>query len=139
MAVALNDDALPALLDRLQRAHNERDWDEMRSVVSPDFVFVDHRPAGFGETVGVEAWVSFLKTAIDLVPDRRVVINEDVRGSDWLHYIRIEGSDAYGGPVEWEFIGLWYAEGGRITRSEVFDVNDLESAVRRAGELRKVS
>jgi ketosteroid isomerase-like protein len=51
--------------------YNARDWDGLRSLTAPGFVFVDHRPVSWGRIDGIDAFVDALKTHVELAPDVR--------------------------------------------------------------------
>ena len=138
-------EAIERLVEKQFDAHNSRDWDVYRSTTSDDYEFVDHRPAGFGTIIGKEGFLEFLKSAIELVPDRRLTLTEWFPDADArvdatdvsVVAARVlgDGTDEYGSRVNWEFIGVWQCRQGQVVRLEIFDPLSVDEAVGRAQAL----
>ena len=128
--------ALAAAVERFSDVHNRRDWDAMRDVLVDDYAFVDHRATGFGSGSTLEAYLSPLKTAIELVPDRRTSVFEPVaEAPGYVMHMTATGTDEFGSRIDWDFFAVFDMRDGKLSRLEVFDVADLDDALRRADEL----
>jgi hypothetical protein len=136
MAPALTSESeLDELLATFLTAHDTRDWPTVRSLLIDEFAFTDHRAAGFGAGESADAYLRLLRTAVDLVPDRRILRIEPVPGRALVRRMGAEGTDEFGGPIVWDFVAVWGARDGRLSRLDVFEIDDLDAAVRLADEL----
>lgn len=111
--------------------HDARDWDAMRSMLTDDFVFVDHRPTSFGAGESAADYIQLLRVAVDLVPDRRIASIEPVLDApDAVFRMEAAGTDEFGGSIDWDFLAVWDMRDNCLSRLEVFPVDDLAGAVR---------
>ncbi len=53
-------------------AYNRRDWNVFAEMMTPDFLLVDHRPAGAGTLHGEEEAIRYLQVMVDQVPDIQI-------------------------------------------------------------------
>lgn len=128
-----HDDELDPTIRAFVNAHTIRDWKAVRDLLVKDFVFFDHRPAGVATGSGVDDYITFQKTGIEMVPDRRITFAQAL--SPGVVSIRADGTDEYGNSVEWEFIGVFQVIGGRLARMEIFHPESVDEAVERARAL----
>ena len=140
----MSEDATPQqTIDSMWDAHNARDWDRVRAILADDFKLIDHRPAGFGTIAGREEFIEFLKSGIELVPDRSMTITRWHSRDDQTSAntgsaaatLRAEGTDQYGGSVEWELTSAWQVLDGRIALFEPYPLESVDEAIERAQEL----
>ena len=135
MSGATRDEIL-ALVNELMEAQNARDWVRMRALLADDFLFTDHRPTSFGANEGPDGWIHILQVAIELVADRTIDLIEPVPGGpSGLMHMKASGTDEFESPVEWDFLGCWGVRDGLLTHLDVFALEDVEPARRRAEEI----
>jgi hypothetical protein len=139
-------EAVEQTIESMWAAHNARDWDRLRATIAEDFRLIDHRPAGFGTIAGREEFIEFLKSGIELVPDRRMAVTRWHTGGDdqpsastgsSAASLFAEGTDQYGGSVEWELTSAWQVIDGRVTLFEAYPLESVNEAIERAGQLLK--
>jgi hypothetical protein len=125
-----------ALLKALGSKHPE----DLRPLLSDGFVFLDHRPASFGE-LGADAWIAIQAELLALVDEQwsyakvNHVLTEDTQVAD----IVTEGRTLEGGAFEMNFVGLRIVRDGKHMRMELFPEGDVEAALTRLDELRTSS
>lgn len=121
-------------------AHNAREWDRMRTLLMDDLVFVDHRVGGFGAFRGADVLIEGMQVALQGAPDRQMTeIASAVDVPVQVATIQSTGTDDFGNPIEWEFLIVTQIRQGRLSRLEVFPVEGLNEAIRRASELSRPS
>src|SRR4029077_209535 len=111
----------------------------IRAVLSDDLVFDDHRRTGQGRLVGATAYMQSLDAVDALAPDVQIddgpfCLAVEPHGS--VGVARIFGTLASGGTFESHRVNVWTAAGGRVTRLEVFELDDLAAAMARFAALR---
>jgi hypothetical protein len=108
------------------------DWDDLRTICTPDFVAVDHRPLGVLGTLDCEQWAESLK-AIDGLSD----------GVTYAWYDLLAWNDSAivgavartgtitdgGGAIHDEFPSVVRVAHGRLQRFDVFAEDDTEGAL----------
>jgi ketosteroid isomerase-like protein len=116
-----------------------QDGKRLRTLFADDFVADDHRRTGFGRIEGADAYLRSLEALWDLAPDQRIELGwvwHMVERHGVITTLRRFGTLADGGAFESEHLWLCIATGGRITRLELFEIEDLERAKARLKELR---
>lgn len=127
------------LLNAIHDAWNGRDRAGLLARFAADVVVEDHRHAGIGRIEGAAAYVDANAVLWDLAPDQRIEF-----GSAWLAFdrhglvvtLRRLGTLADGGAFENEYVWLSLARSGRVTRLELFEVEQRDAALARFEELR---
>ncbi|MCV7401162.1 AAA family ATPase [Mycobacterium fragae] len=99
-----------------------------------DLVFIDHRPL---VTIGETDLPETLRVILDLTPDASIKIEAVHRLSGFgaVATYTVFGSSLEGLDAEWRVIQLLTVEGDLLTRCEVFDETDLDTALGRFDEL----
>jgi class 3 adenylate cyclase/tetratricopeptide (TPR) repeat protein len=124
---------------RLVQAGNQHDRAAIRRLLSGDFVFHDHRRTGQGHIAGADAYMEMLDVIDELAP---VVQIDDapfglvVEPHGTVGVARISGTLRSGGSFESYRVNVSTVAGGRLSRLEVFEIDDLAAAVARLAELR---
>jgi hypothetical protein len=124
---------------RLVQAGNRHDRAAIRGLLSEGFVFHDHRRTGQGLIAGADAYMETLDVIDELAP---VVQIDDapfglvVEPHGTVGIARIAGRLRGGGAFESYRVNVSTVASGRITRLEVFEIDDLAAAVARLAELR---
>jgi ketosteroid isomerase-like protein len=129
--------SLAALDDRLIAAYNARDWDAMRALLAPDLRVIDHRPVGWGELEGPEAFIRVLAGAVELAPDLHMESTRIAVGKcAYVSRISNRGHLAEGGgEVELALVPLSLVADGCYTRIETFSPDDAAAALARFEEI----
>ncbi len=128
-------EALTELVD----AWNARDLSLLRARAADDLVPEDHRHAGLGRIKGADAYGDSLVVLWALAPDQRLEIGWSSPVVDRHGFVvaaRRGGTLASGGAFESEYLWLGVGSPGRFTRSEFFEIVDLDAALARFAELR---
>ena len=122
----------------LSEAMNEHDRARLRAVFADDFVFHDHRRTGMGRIDGAEAYLDALQILWNLAPDVQVQGLSGVALESYglVGVVRFFGTLADGGAFENVMLTLNIVERGCITRSESFEIDDVDAALARLAELR---
>ena len=120
-------------------AFNDRDRARFRAAFADDLVVEDRRRTGMGRLEGRDAYVDSVAVLWELVPASRVDCGwfwpaYERHGAVTVH--RRSGTLADGGTYESEFLWVLTVAHGRITRAEMFELEDLDGAVARLEELR---
>jgi hypothetical protein len=127
-----------SLLDEAIEAFNDPHPGRMRRLLSDDFVAEDHRRTGIGRISGVDAYLESLAATRGLVRDVQIEILSlcafERHGAAGT--MRSFGTLSNGGDFEAVFAVASIVAGGRITRSELFEIEELDAAVARLAELR---
>lgn len=94
---------------------------------------MDHRSVGFGAIEGRDAFQAFMgqRWATRI----RTIAIERLDAGLALVLVRATGESDHGSGVEWVFYELSLVEKGVLTRSELFDVDDLDAALARFEKL----
>jgi class 3 adenylate cyclase len=125
---------------RTTQAVAARDWGKLASLFAPDFVIDDHRLLGWGTLRSGEEYVARVRALVELRPDVFLRINHvlalDDRGA--LLVSVWQGSESEGAfeipvAVVSQFAPL---PDGRITRWDLYDLDELDVARKLYGELR---
>jgi len=115
-------------------AFNAQDPVGMRAVLAEDVVVEDHRRTGMGRLDGADAYADSVATLWNLASESGID-----GGWIWPAYAphgavtvnRRFGALAGGGHYESEFLWLFTVGGGRITRVEMFEIEDVDAALAR--------
>jgi hypothetical protein len=128
-----------AVIGAAVESFDAQDWKRLRTLFADDVIVDDHRRTGFGRIEGADAYLSTVAVLWDLAPDQRVELGwfwPAVERHGVITRGRRFGSLADGGAFESEYLWLSTATGGRITRLDLFEGEDLERAKARLEELR---
>jgi hypothetical protein len=109
---------------------NAHDWEAVAACYSPDLVFVDRSPAGFGPIAlddAVRAWSSLA----ELVPGFLTLGTVEIRGEDdgGLALVRRFGIDVDGGEVSIDHLMAYIVADGLIVALESFQPEQLAEAL----------
>jgi len=119
-------------------AFSEHDRVRVRAVLADDLVVDDRRRAGLGRVDGADAYVESIAVLWNLAPD--IQVDGRVGLALERHGLVSAGRDfgtlAEGGAFERPRVAVLIVAGGRITRFEMFDVEDADAALARFAELR---
>lgn len=96
---------------------------------APDYVMIDHRMQH--ATISPRGLVDYLDTSWGLTPELRMDVEAVHRLSDLGTVITavVQGSSDEGFAVYWRFVELLTRAGGVCNRCEIFDENDLDTAL----------
>jgi hypothetical protein len=121
---------------RFVRATMARDWDSIRAVFEPDFIFVEHGPAAFG-TLSLDEYMEAQHAMVELAPDVRVDIARFIRVQKQgaVAEVRQTSSGMAGGFTQTRAVVVALQREGRFARLERFPVDQLEAAITRFEEL----
>ena len=125
----------------LSAAFNQRDWTRMHALYANDIVWVDHRPASYGETQGIDAVFSTGAVMVDATPEfinvtrRYLAVDDTVTIAEGAG--RAESAGADGGPYEITRLVLTKVrpETGLVERIEMFAPEQLADALARFDQL----
>jgi hypothetical protein len=117
---------------------NDRDSSRVRTVFADRVVVDDRRLAGVGLLEGADAYVDALAPLWELAPDIQL---EPCFVLALEHYGMVSAGRIFGtfpdaGPFENQLAWLFLFAGGRITRVEIFEIEDVDAALARFAELR---
>jgi class 3 adenylate cyclase/tetratricopeptide (TPR) repeat protein len=126
--------AIVAPLSRFVEACNDHDRAAIRRALADDLVFVDHRLTGQGRIDGADGYMQSLEVIDELAPDVQIDdapfgIAVEPHGS--VGVARIFGTLASGGGFESYRVNVAIVDRGRISRLEVFELDDLPAALAR--------
>ncbi len=121
----------------LFKAYNSRDWTAFKSLVTDDYRYIDHQPAGRDDE-GVDESIEYMQGLIDLVPDLYLASPQVLRrGGDLiLGRAWIFGTDVNGSYIEFEPTHLGVFRDGKTARLESFPAHRFSDALARYDELR---
>jgi ketosteroid isomerase-like protein len=119
-------------------ATTARDWAAARWVLSDDFEAVDHGSLSLWGTQDADDFIASLQVLDDVASETGA---EACRTVAWDHHGRVvvlrrDGTVQDGGPFESVTVVLETTRDGRMTRHEMFDIEDLDRALARFAELR---
>ena len=117
-------------------AYNRGDRVAFEAKHAPDVVYVEHRPAAFGD-LDREQLLNMALGLFDLVPDAhmRVLAVPRVTALGFVAIYEITGHDLSGGDVTWRDVAVLLYDKGLVQRYESFSIHDLPEAVARFEEL----
>ena len=124
---------------RFMDAYNSRDWPALEQVISDDFILVDHRPLGWGTSTGYASFFERLQIGVDAAPDARVYVQSWRRETPTcgLFCMPMRGHVSEGGgDFELDRLVIAVTENDRLTRMELFDLDDEDAAAERFEQLR---
>jgi ketosteroid isomerase-like protein len=127
------------LIGVVHEGFDGRDWERVRATLADDLVVEDHRRTGFGRIEGSDAYIDSVRVLWDLAPDQRLELGwfwPAIEPHGAVTTVRRCGTLPDGGAFEREYLWLCIATGGRISRSEMFEVEDLAKALARLADLR---
>jgi hypothetical protein len=110
-------------------AINAGDLNGWRSLLSHDFVMIDHRRVGFGDA-DVEGLMDIGRSAIPLVKYQAMRVREVVRVERWGLVVQtaLEGAARDGGHFEIPYLVAQLSRDRLITRVELFEPADVAEA-----------
>src|SRR5262249_15567958 len=119
-------------------AMNEHDRTRLRAALADDFELVDHRPARLGLSGGADATVESLAALWDLAPDWQITPTGTLAYARYGAVVLSRGFGTLrdGGTFENPTVAVQIVAGGRLTRVEVFEPEDVDAALARFAELR---
>ena len=119
-------------------AHNDHDGARLRAVLADDIATHDHRLTGLGRLDGADPFIDSLETEWALTPDVRQSAQFHVAAERHgvVGLSRVTGTAPDGGRFEYQFANVAVVAGGRVTRLEFFEPEDLDRARARLAELR---
>ena len=116
---------------------NDHDLTRVRRALADDVVVHDHRRTGMGLIEGVDAYTDSVVVLWSLAPDLQTTgVQLALEPHGGVSAARHFGTLAEGGAYESVLVGLFVVEGRRITRLEIFEIDDLDAAFARLAELR---
>lgn len=122
--------------DRYIALTNAHDWDALGELVAADVRFVDHRPVGWGEVHGRDAFIEVNRGRLALSPDFEVDGCLLILGKEAsLARLLYRGHGERGGEWEEEFLSLATFDDGRATHGELFSADALSAAFVRFAEI----
>jgi hypothetical protein len=126
----------PGAIDAL-RGWNEHDLVRVRSGLRDDFVLNDRRRTGMGELEGADAYIAAAAAMLELIPDARIdILYSPVVGANGrVNVARTSGRNSEGGLVESFFVSLLLYEEEKLARSEMFEIEQIDTALARFEEL----
>lgn len=134
--------ATVALAREANDAFNAQDRARLRALFADGLAVEDHRRTGVGRLEGGDAYVDSLAVLWDLAADTGVELGWfwlacDPHGG--LYTIRRTGDVAGGGPFECDYLMLIRHVGGRLTRLELFELDQRQAALARATALARAA
>jgi ketosteroid isomerase-like protein len=128
--------SLSPILELIE-ASNDHDLTRMRAVLADDFVNEDHRRTGVGRIEGVDAYLESIAATRGLVRDAQIEILSvrAIERHGVVGTMRSFGTLGDGGEFEAVWAVVSIVAGGRITRSEIFEIDQLDPALARFEEL----
>ena len=127
---------IPSIVYENRRAFNDHDLVALRATLHDDLVFDDHRRTGTGELDAegyVESVAALLRDTEDLVGETIHRLASDEFGS--LVVGHMVGRNRGGGDFESQFLRVVMSDREKLTRIEVFEIDDLDAAMARFDEL----
>jgi ketosteroid isomerase-like protein len=110
------------IVRRGTEAFNARDWETWRSVMHPDFRFVDHQPApdASGEAVGIDAVERVVRKWTSELDDFRCEVHELIPSGDRVISVVTWRGTGRGSaaPVEWQGADVCTLRDGLIVLAE---------------------
>jgi ketosteroid isomerase-like protein len=125
----------PVLVE-VQRGLVERDLARIRTALSDDFVFHDHRRTGPGLIEGADGYVAWLRALLDESPDAMFEPLYDVVAAEHgtVNVGHTIGTLRDGGAFDSAWVMLATCRGDRMERLELFEPDDLDVARARFAE-----
>ncbi len=121
-------------------AYLDRDWERFRASLSEDFVFVDHRPAGWG-VCDADTYIEHLSSLMGLAPDVDLFTPEipGLTAGAALFRTVSRATGPAGGEVEFVIDHVSTVSDGRVTREEFFPPERRDDAIRRFEEVARLA
>jgi class 3 adenylate cyclase/tetratricopeptide (TPR) repeat protein len=122
---------------RFERATAARDWAEWAAVFAPDYLVEDHRLLGWGTLHSRDEYMAYVRALVDLAPDATTRLEHVLALDDrrTFHIRRWVGTRE-GGPFEMPLVGVSaHGPDGRIQRSDIYDLDQLDEARARFEQL----
>jgi hypothetical protein len=122
---------------RFLRGLAARDWEQVACMIDPDIVMEDHRLLGSSTFGSRDELLTSLRMLVDLAPDVTERLDHVLALDDRRHLVvgRWVGSRE-GGPFEIPFVGvIGLAPDGRVLRTYIYDLEQLDAARARFAEL----
>jgi DNA-binding SARP family transcriptional activator len=114
----------------LRRAHARRDWDAFARSYEPDATIIDHRRGGWGRDVPIERIIEVHAATAALAEDTRIHTRHEIARSGRVGLLeQAQVGSREGGAFELPHYTVFVAnEQGRVSRFELFDVEDFDAA-----------
>jgi hypothetical protein len=111
---------------------NDRDWDRLRGLASPEFRVDDHRPTGWG-TLTVEQYIEHTEALLELAPDLRIQCLSVEALAPTAVVARFEGAGTTREGAEFEiaFLGLMTLEDALVVSADVYPLEGRALAMER--------
>ena len=122
----------------LDVVNTTRNMDDIREVMSPEFVLFDHRSGpSLGELRGPDAWIDAVKTLEEIAPGLmlRVLALPRFTTGGIVAQLAVAGTTVDGSPIELMYIVAGTVRDGKALRAELYDWNELDRAIARFEEL----
>ncbi|HZQ83934.1 MAG TPA: nuclear transport factor 2 family protein, partial [Acidimicrobiales bacterium] len=119
-------------------AHRRRDWDAFRQVFSADVRVVSHSRAGGSEIVGVDNFIDYARSMVELAPDYFIVVRQILAIDErcvlgkTMSYLTGEAGGTYESP---RLLVSRIGDDGRMELRESFDPEQVDEAWARYREL----
>jgi hypothetical protein len=117
---------------------NDHDLAGMRAALADDVVVHDRRRAGMGLVKGANAYLESLAALWRLTPDIGIDMGFELARErhGLVTAVRDVGTLPEGGTFERPMVTVAIVTGGRVTRYEFFELEDVDAALARFAELR---
>lgn len=128
---------LVSLWRRYLQAYNERDWDGLRALLSPDIALVDERPASMGRVEGADGYMRAMNELSGPIPGRAgYVSNVPASGPHGgIATVRLTGTTPDGAMTTETMHLVGVLSDGLFTRMDLFAAEALDLALQRHEEL----
>lgn len=113
-------------------AQRAKRWDDLRTICTPDFVAVDHRPLGVLGTLDREQWAESLKAIAGLSDGMTYTVNDVLAWNDGAIVVAVARTGTIadgGGDIDDGFLAVTRVADGRLVRLDVFAEDDKEGAL----------
>lgn len=107
-------------------------WDDLRTICTPDFVAVDHRPLGVLGTLDREQWAESMKAIAGLSDGVTYAWYDVLAWNDSAIVGAVARTGTIidgGGAIHDEFLSVVRVADGRLQRLDVFAEHDTEGAL----------
>ena len=142
LARALAVDAFAATLRPIYEfalGANDHDLARVRAAFADDLVLHDHRRVGMGLVEGADAYLESLAALWRLAPDDHGAVAFELARERYGVVFAVSSIGTLadgGGTYELPMVIVWIVAGGRITRMEFFEPEEVDAALARFAELR---
>ncbi len=139
--IASGEVAHPEIVEEIRRLNeiiNRHDWDAFATRIA-GATYVNHRQLDPPDAQTIADHMSSIRMLASLVPDYRVELAEVLAQSatGLVDHEVLRGTSTDGVAIEIPLVVLILVDGGRLTRLEVFDADQRDSALARFEELNR--